>query len=50
MRKKIFEWLIKKCLPGYHIHQNPTHNKSEFNPPLPDFTVDAEREEKNVSS
>ena len=27
MRKRIIEWLIKKFLPGYHLHLDPRPRK-----------------------
>ena len=40
--KKIIEWLISVFLPEYHLHLNPKHKVSDFEAPMPDFTMDGE--------
>ncbi len=47
MKKRIVEWivrwLIEQFLDGMHRHLNPTHKKSDFVSPPPEFSTEGEK-------
>ncbi len=45
MKKRIIEWLIKHWLKGYHLHLNPSHIKSDFVSPPPEFSTEGKNNE-----
>ncbi len=49
MKKRIVEWivrwLIEKFLEGMHLHLNPTHTKSDFVSPPPEFSTEGGKNE-----
>jgi hypothetical protein len=32
MRKKLIEWLIRKLLPGFHLHRDPVRKEKSIEP------------------
>ncbi len=45
IRVAIIKYLIRKWMPFGHFHLNPVHKKSDFIAPMPDFTVEGEKNE-----